>query len=55
MLNGHEARNIHLFIFAFVRGMTRLADHHQQEHIMEEKQKLIKRIEAEEGGYFYTK
>lgn len=54
MLNVHEAISIHLFISAFMREMTRLADH-QQERIMEGKQKLIKRIKAEESGYFYTK
>lgn len=45
---------IPLPIFAFVREVTTLADH-QQEHVTEEKQKLIKRIKAEECGYFYSK
>lgn len=54
MLDGQQARILHLSISAFVRAVTRLADH-EQEHITEEKQKLIHRFETEEGGYFYSK
>lgn len=54
MLDGQKVISIPLPISAFVREVIRLADH-QQEHITEEKQKLIKRIKAEKCVYFYNK
>lgn len=54
MLDGQKVISLPLPISAFVREVTRLADH-QQEHITEEKQKLIKRMKAKECVYFYTK